>query len=58
LQSGGGLGEMRTVAYFESKYLGVELAQSIEVAGANVEMIDALDAHSRYQGRAANSMIT
>jgi len=50
--------EWRTVAYFESKYLRVELAQSIKVASANVEMVDALDAHSRYQGRAANSMTT
>lgn len=49
--------ERRAIAYLESEHLSVELAQSVEVPGANIEMIDAVDAHSRCRGRSANSII-
>jgi hypothetical protein len=45
------------IADFQGKHLRIELAQAIQVPGANVEMIDAIDAHSSCQGRPANSMI-
>ena len=49
--------ERRAIADLETEHLGVELAQSIEIPGADVKMIDTFDAHCRFRGRLASSMI-
>jgi hypothetical protein len=49
--------ERRAIANFETQYLGIELAQTTEIPGTNIKMIEAVDTHCSYGGRQASSMV-